>query len=394
MAEDSTLTSPSPDLTAPETGTQTDTTTAPDAPSKGFHELSKDERREFLETGKAPGAKASDGKTADSSTAPADGKKAAGTAAKDAPASEPGKPDASKKARNSEENRVNELLEDRKRERDRADRLQRDHDELKKRLDALEHSKPKADGTTDSSTTADPSEPKWKKYRAMKDAPKIADFDDPDDWGAAMSVFVAEQVAKEQAVSVVAERDRVSSEEAAVHQEMQRVIETAATRLEADEQAHPDLKAKVDPGLKSLLPTRMLPEGTPPTAANFAKDCIVFESDYPLQLHAFYSTPDGQAEWAQMMRLDRRGIERTIARRDLSFSAPATSGEAATANTQKAVSKTFTKTPPPPDKNGPKGNVVDDNAEAAVKTGDFGAFQRELDERDPGTRRRYGIRRG
>lgn len=392
MADDSTLVSPSPEMTAPETVTATETTTAPEAPTKGFHELSKEERREFLETGKAPGAKkASDGKTADSSTAPADGKKAAETAANDAPASEPGKPDASKKARNSEENRINELLEDRRRERDRADRLQRDHDALIKRLDALE-SKPKADGKTDSSTAADPSEPKWKKYRAMKDAPKIADFEDPDDWGAAMSVFIAEQVAKEQAVSVVQERDRVSSEEAAVHQEMHRVLETAATRLEADEKAHPDLKTKVDPGLKSLLPTRMLPEGQPPNAANFAKDCIVFESDYPLQLHAFYSTPEGQAEWSQLMQMDRRGIERTIARRDLSFAAPAASGEPATEKTPAA--KTFTKAPPPPDKQGPKGHVVDDGAEAAVKTGDFGAFQRELDERDPGTRRRYGIRRG
>jgi hypothetical protein len=363
---------------------------APEAPSKGFNDLNREERRAFLDTGKAPAKatdKASDDKTADSSTAPAEGKKAAETAASpSAPASETGKPTTDKKARNSEENRVNELLEDRRRERDRADRLQTEHDELKKRLAALESGK-KTDAKSDSSTTADPSEPKWKKYR--QGAPDINDFDDPNDWAAAMTAHVTEQISREVVQSTLSERDKQQGEQATLHREMAQVVNTAANRLESDEKAHPDLIQKVNPRLRDLLPMRLLPEGEQGNVDHFIKDCIVFDGDHPLQLHAFYSTEEGWAEWQAMRGMGRREIERMITRRDLSFGqSPGSTGGAAPA----APAKTFTKAPPPPDKSGPKSTSAVDGAESAVKGGDFSSFQRTMDERDPGGGRRWGRR--
>lgn len=381
-----------PELGADKSAPETVTTTA--EPTVGFHELTGPERREFLDKGtlptrekKADTAAASDGKTADSSTAPAEGKKAAESAASPSkPASEPGKPTTDKKARNSEENRVNELLEDRRRERERSDRLQRDYDSLKQRLDALE--RPKADGKTDSSTTAGPSGTAKEIKR-----PQLKDFDGEDGlerWEAAMADYVTQSIEAK-----LSERDATSRSEASMHQEMERVVSVAAERLSADEKAHPELIEKIDPGLKNLLPMRFLPQGEQAGPHHYAKDVMSFDCDHPLQLHAYYSTPDGQKEWASMMQMDRRGIERTIARRDLSFATASASGEAAKPAEAKAPAKTFTKTPPPPDKEGPKGAGVHDAAGAAVGAGDFAQFQREMDAREGVEgRRRYGIRRG
>ena len=380
-----------------ETTTDTTTTTestapageatrAIDPPSAGLHEMSKADRDSFYSTGKLPDTTTTDTKdaAADSSTA-TPGEQAAEIAAKDkAPASETGKPAKDKKARNAEDNRVTELLTDRQRERQRADRAERELDSMRQRLEALE--KPKADGKKpDSSTAADPSEPEHKKYLAMPGAPKADQFDgDLDGYVAAMGAFIAKQIAREEATGVITERETQQAEYAAAEREMETVITQAATRLQAEEQAFPQLKEKVHPRLKAITPARLLSEGQAIGPHHYAKDQMSFESEHPLQLHAFYSSDEGLAEWQSMMRMGPKQIERTILARDLSFRT-SSQGDGKPAA---VAAKTFTKAPPPPENPGKKPASVGDPAEKAVQKGDFAEFMRAMDERE-GVSSRY-----
>lgn len=383
-------------LIAPELGGDKDIAPAPiEAPTKGMHEMDAKERREFLDTGKAPKAAKTDGKTSDSSTDPAKGQKAAEIAAteKAKPASEPGDPTKDKKARNSEESRVIELLDRTKREAERADRAERLGDDLRKRLEALEAgSKPKADAKTDSSTAAKPSTSKIDPKRLGADGiPDIGKYAENE-----LNQFFADlhQAGREQAQAEIdarfGERETQAGKQAELHQEMERVVTQAVTRLEADEKAHPDLIEKVHPNLRNLKPLRMLADGDKPHVDHLIKDNITFESDHPLQLSAYYSTDEGWKEWVAMRDMDRRSIERTIARRDLAFD---TSSSAATATEPKPVAKTRTSAAPPPDKTGPKSASTADEAESAVKAGDFDALVKALDEKEGTQTRRWGRRR-
>lgn len=372
-----------------ETPAPVETPAAPAAPAVGLHEMSRKERDSFLADGTIPTRETKpvsdggDAADADSSTAPVEGKKTAETAAKDVKAaSEPAAPAKDKKARNSEENRVQELLTDRQRERERADRAERRQQELEDRLNALERGS-KADGKKDSSTTDQPSEPKWKQLLAAKEFPKIEDFADPNEWQAATVAF-----AQQQFEQGLASREQQTAETQRTTEIAQQAFKRGASEIEAD----PTILDRIHPALEGLKAARSLPADQvgPP---HFAKDVILFETEKPLALMAFYSTPEGQQEWADMMRSDARGIQRTIIARELKLgSVP--QGEAAAPAKEKPAAKTFTKAPAPPDKEGPKGAVPADQVGAAVGTGDFDAFQAGMDERDPASTKRWGRRRG
>lgn len=357
-----------------------------EAPAQGLHEMSKADRDAFLRDGKVPATekkadKGSDDK-ADSSTAPAEGEKAAETAAsKVKPASEPGAPAKDKKARNSEENRVNELLEERKRDRELGSRLQRDNDDLRKRLDALERQK--SDGTKASSTDGKPDEPKWKAVAAAKEFPKIEDFDSPNEWAAAVHLHTQQTIE-----SALSAKETAATEQSEHRQVLDQAYAKGASEIEAD----PTVLDRIDPGLENLKASRHLPADQRNKATD-TKDFILYDMDKPLGLMAFYSTDEGRQEWAKMMSMDGRGIQRTIIARELSFgSVP--QGDAAKATEKKAVVKNFTKAPTPPEKEGPKGALSTDGAKSAVESGDFAAFQAEMDAKGDGMSRRYGRRAG
>jgi len=382
------------DTLAPEAeSTTVETPAAPvvvEAPSVGLHEMTGKERDAFLRDGSMPTREAkkdsdgADGADADSSAAPGEGKKPAETAAKtDAPASEPGKPAKDKKARNSEENRVSELLEDRKRERERADRLDFEARELRQRLDALERGS-KSDGKKDSSTKEQPSEPKWKEVAASKEFPKIEDFDNPNEWAAAVHLHSQQQIE-----AVLSQRDNQSAESLAAREVAETAFRRGASELEQDptvlDRIHPNLEKM--PGAKALRA-----QGHEPMVDHVMKDMITLEMNRPLGLMAYYSTPEGWNEWVQMRGMDERGILRTIIAREHQLG-PVTPGEEAAKGEKKPAAKTFTKTPNPPEKEGPKGDRVVDTAKASVETGDFANFQREMDARGDGLGKRYGRRR-
>ena len=374
-----------PPVQATESTAATEVVTS-EAPAVGLHEMTRPERDQFLRDGKAPTREPkpadADG---DSSTPPAEGKKAAETAAKEKPAaSETATPAKDKKARNSEENRVSELLEDRKRERERADRLDREARELRTRLDALERGS-KTDGKADSSTKDQPSEPKWKQTAADKAFPKISDFESPDEWAAAVTEYTRAQIE-----SGLSAKERESAEATAERQVAERAFAKGASEVEAD----PTILDRIHPELEALPGSRAVrAAGGQPNINHHIKDQVLLESERPLGLLAFYSTPEGQREWAAMRSMDERGITRTIIAREhqLGTVVPA---EATAAAEKKPAAKTFTKAPNPPEKEGPKGAQATDGAKAAVETGDFAEFERKMDAQGDGLTRRFGRRRG
>lgn len=354
-----------------------------EAPSVGLHDMTRAERDAYLREGKMPTRETKpvldggDAADADSSAAPAKGEKAAEIAAKDTKAaSEPAAPAKDKKARNSEANRVQELLEDRK----RSDRRVQ---ELEARLAGIERSK--ADGKKDSSTTDQPSEPTWKKTAADKAFPKINDFESPDEWAAAVTEYTRAQIE-----SGLSAKDQQSAEANEVRQVAERAFAKGAAEVEAD----PTVLDRIHPNLESMPGARAVrAQGGEPNADHVMKDMILLEMDKPLGLMAFYSTPEGWQEWVQMRGMDERGMLRTIIAREHHLGTTVAPGEAAVAGEKKPAAKTFTKTPNPPEKEGPKGERVVDGAKAAVETGDFAAFEKTMDERGDGLGRRFGRRR-
>lgn len=358
-------------------------TQAIDPPSAGLHELSKADRDSFYSTGKLPTKTTDTDDGADSSTAPS-GEQSDATASKTAAASEPAKPAKDKKVARNADERVTELLTDRTRERDRADRAERELDAMKQRLSALE--KPKQDAKADSSPAADPSQPEWKKFRGLPGAPKIADFTGEDaleDFIEAKALFIAKQISKEQVDGTLSARDQQSAEHAEAQRHMETVVNTAASRLEAEEKADPTLKDKVDPKFRALVPARFVPDGQAVGPHHYAKDFILFESEKPGALSVFYSSAEGQAEWQRMMTMPRRQLERTLIARELALG-PSSQGGPASAS---AAAKTFTKTPAPPEHAGKKPAHVGDPVEKAVQKGDFREFMRGMDEREGVTSR-------
>lgn len=359
-------------------------TAAPEAPSAGFHELNKSDRAAFLRDGKLPKKDPVSDDAADSSPAPAEGQKAAETAAKDVKAaSEPAAPAKDKKARNSEENRVQELLTERQRERERADRAERRQFELEQRLNALERGS-KADGKTDSSTKSQPDEPKWKQIAAAKEFPKIEDFDSPNEWAAAVHLHTQQTIE-----STLSQREQQSTE----MQQVRAVAEKSFTHGLSEIEADPTLMDRIDPGLENLPGARAVKAaGHEPNVNHYIKDTILFETERPVGLMAFYSTPEGKQEWAAMRGMTETARLRTILAREIRLGTTAPQGDATKAE-KKAVVKTFTKAPAPTEKEGPKGAVASDGADSAVKTGDYAALERELDARGDGLSRRWGRRR-
>lgn len=377
-----------PAVTAPALGDSPEPATQGE-PSVGFHELNSSERATFLKEGKLPTREkpaGSDGKTADSSTAPAEGQKAAETAATDKPAaSEPAAPakDKKDKPKDASELRFDELLTHRRRAEDRAERAEKLLSQTMARLEALEAAKSQPDGKgAESSSATDPSAKK-------KGMPKLKDFEGEDGlerWEAAMEDYRRQTI-----MDALSERESQYQSVAAQHAEYQRAEEQAVSRLMADEKAHPELEGKVHPDFIALRPTRLMGEKDgPPGPHNYAKDYITFECEHPKQLCAFYSDPANRAAWDALMQMDARGIERAIARQDVLFDLP--SSPAATG--PKPVPKTHTKAPEPTIQTGPKNAGVHDVADTAVNGGDFKGFMREMDEREGVSGRRYGIRRG
>lgn len=169
---------------------------------------------------------------------------------------------AKAKARNNPIARMEEATGQAAAAKREADTIRRENADLRARLDALE--RPKTEAPKPEAKQAE-----WKRYRALPDAPKLADFDGDEaleDWNAATALFIADK-----------------------RYEERRAIETqsqAKTAYEAREMEHyrgfeaklnaagKDFIESIDPVLTETHRLSMLAPGERPTFGNWLVEQI------------------------------------------------------------------------------------------------------------------------
>lgn len=156
---------------------------------------------------------------------------------------------------------------------------------------------PAADTTKPGSDPApqQPTKAEWKRYTLHPDAPKVEDFDAYEDFTAAQSAFVIGRVLEERQ-----EQARLDAESSRRVQEDVGKIEALKGRLAKAREADPEFDQKVDPGLMQLTPRFALAPGEAPRPANVLIEEIV-TSDAAAELLVYFSTPDGQREWGNLI---------------------------------------------------------------------------------------------
>lgn len=254
--------------------------------------------------------------------------------------------------------------------------------ELRKQLDATEP-KPKADATPDSSpTTADqPTEAEYKRYRSMPGAPKASEFEDLDDYAAAMGYFISSHVAKENFGKLFDERTQQSDAQFEQERRFESLATSAADLMDAERAADPEIINRIDPRWKALPPMSALPPGQAPTPAQFVKDRAVFHSRNPLKVSEALTREDS-AELKRLVRLSPDQIIREIAYLDASF--PASQDEAEGS----APSPHVSKAPAPSQTLGRKAAAAVDPLKKAIAENDYLSFERIENERTVARKKR------
>jgi hypothetical protein len=227
------------------------------------------------------------------------------------------------------------------------------------------------------SEPAQPTRAEWQRYRQHPDAPKVEDFDAYEDFVAAQSVFVADQRFEERQRAHAADqrsRERLT--------ETEQTISTFRERAQAARDADPEFDQKVDPGLMELVPAFALRPHEPVRPANvLMQECVKSDAAPALLLH--FSTPEGQKDWqriaaaatpAEMLKAFGR-----VEARFLSDGPPAAA---------RAAASLVSSAPEPPTTLGRRPPASPDRAGAAIKAGDFGAYQAAADAADLAVRRR------
>ena len=278
-------------------------------------EMNGDQLHQWEIDGKAiPRPESLDADADSSSAEPA--AQVASTEALSSPNSELGKPE--KRKGKGLDARAQELLADRARERERAERAERTADDYRQRLEALE--KPKQDARQDSSPAVDqPTDADYKRYRAMPGAPKASEFEDLDDYAAAMGYFIANHVAKDSFGRLFDERTQQSEAQYEQERRFESMAHGAADLMDAEKASDPEIIDRIDPRWKALPALTMLPPGQAPTPAQFIKDRAIFHSRHPLKVSEALTREDS-AELRRLARLSPDLIIREVAYLDASFS--------------------------------------------------------------------------
>ena len=232
-------------------------------------------------------------------------------------------------------------------------------------------------------TPPEPSEPAWKRYAALPDAPKVEDFERIEDHTAAMSYFVATKVQQETAQH--AQHQQFTEQRQRFLQERGEQIQT---KLQASADADPEFLDKIPPAVATARPLsgcvrdphgRMVDPSTgrSPTFANVAAEAA-FRSDHPdtllTYLHAHQDETVAIAalppsEWLpRLIHLDGR-----LSGAPSSPAAPAAPAQAPSAPSPSPISAA-----PPPAPEIRKTGSNADPKQAALERNDFGAMQQIL----------------
>lgn len=281
---------------------------------------------------------------------------AAATAASDAPASEPGKPEP-KGHKGNAETRLQELLSERARDREAIARLQG-------QLEALTREPAKPDATSGSSPDKPPTQAEYKRYLAMPDAPNEADFENFAEFTAAMGVFIADKRWQEhqQRAAEHAAVDRVA-------QSVEQLGQSARERIQAATKADPEFGSKVNPQLLEIEPASVvrLKEGRVRPENVLAE--AILASDHTDKLLLHFSTEDGVKEWHRLCASpSMSAFDREFGRLEGRFATSANPAPAA------PTPKTLSTAPKPGTQLGQRPQEPLDPEEAALKRKDFSAY--------------------
>lgn len=235
--------------------------------------------------------------------------------------------------------------------------------------------------------TTDPKAPAWKRYREMPDAPKSKDFDDLDDYAAAMGVFVADKIAEERANAIF---DARSQEQRAADEEFQSfasAVETGMQKAAKELESDPDIVGRIDPRLHSLKPMRE----TPPdqrTVAHYIKEQCLTRSNNPLKMLAWLSANDS-AELRRIGRLHPEAINAALTRQDARFDFESEGDEDTTAQDEgarDAHAHRKSKAPAPAPTLGKKPSASKDPRKAPDSYDDFDSWNLEETKAAAGAR--------
>ena len=279
-------------------------------------------------------------------------------ARKQAPVSETGKPAEKNGHRGNADTRVQELLASDRRNREENARLQ-------ERLAALERGAGKPDAQPGSSPDKAPTQTEWERYKAMPDAPKSANFDDFDDFTAAMSVFIADRR--------FAEHTQRSRHQSEIQRHVEGVRDSgrqAAERIATAIKADPEFASKVDTRLLAIetASVRRI-SGQPIGPQHVIADEIV-SSDHTDKLLLHFSTEDGQKDFRRLMGMPPQLLLREFGRIEerLGGAKPASESQA-------PPPKTLSTAPPPGKTLGTRPTEPVDPSDAALKRKDFAAYE-------------------
>lgn len=341
----------------------------------------------FMKTGDFPDAAAA---AADELLADTQGE-AAAPVADDQPASREAKTEAAPEAAKPESKK--KLPGQKKSAAERADELARENDAAEERLQRelrrrqqvrrqaeeleREDAAPAAKAGKHGEAAAPDAkkDPEFKKYRAMPDAPKSADFDDLDDYVAAMGVFIADKRSEERFTELYDKRSGAERAEYERAERFSREVAETEARVSKELEADPEILDRIDQRWKDVAPLAAMPRGMKPTLTHWIKDVVTFKCQHTLKLSERLTANDS-AELRQLIQRnqgDTERIYRDLMRLDLSFGSDSDeSGTEAAAVQPSRVSKA----PPPAKVLGKKPAPGVDPLNKAIQENDFDTFNR------------------
>lgn len=223
--------------------------------------------------------------------------------------------------------------------------------------------------------------PEYRRYLAMPEAPKLADFESVEEHAAAMSFFVAKTMRAEE-LADAQHRDTDAQRAKFLDDSGQQY----ADRLIKAKEADPDIVSKIDPQILHALPVSALPDGAPRKVSNLIAETGLFSED-PAGFYAYLSAnPDELRRIAAMP--SEAHAQRALAQLDGRLSAGrASAAPAAVSSTAATAARPSTITAAPPPVQSPaKTGVTSDPKASALARDDFAAFDR-IDQAERASRR-------
>lgn len=222
-------------------------------------------------------------------------------------------------------------------------------------------------------------DPAWKKYRAMPDAPQSKDFEDLDDYAAAMGVFIADKRADERFDAKWSEREQQSGAQADFQRELETQTTDAFARAKDEITADPEIVSRIDS--RWIAVATKHPDDPSCTPIEFIKANVALHAKRPLNVAAHFNTPEGMKELTALTQMSQGRIVRELAYIDARFVSDATTQDEAADERPSRVSKA----PAPAPTLGKKPAAGRDPLKTALEEQDFDKFNELESERERAT---------